>query len=510
MLEKPSRARPRRGMAVVLVLGLLSLTLALSYAMLRSQTITAQVQQNSRRPTSARLAAQAGLSVALRKMRETDWAGVDTAFHGDLDSFTSYDVAYTTGDANLTAASPDYTEFPFRVTVTSLGRAADPSNPTLVTTHRATAVVQLVRTKLNSPPSTWAALQNYTLYFWGDRTLSIDPGARIEGAVALQGMLDIYPTVPTNSSSRGRYLHDLSLMRIFGYGDHRPFNGNISLSTSRVDSSTRDLLNDYLGLSTTHLGSVNNSAPVTHPGTVTKYRLYPGGKEYTVPRIQNTYGSTLSNANLGPDPMTNPLGVFRSLGSLELGNNARITGTLIADSNSPLEFSGSNVAIQGYDLPPLRGATTPVQLPTLLARDTVNVETSSDSQIAGLAVAWDRVLVEAGAASTKFDIQGRLIAYDIDFERRTNWTTTNSWWTSRLNDFLDQLVGPLFPDFTRSYFFPTYLQQRYDLGYQPQLTVRPPAASVNYQWQDWSQPIYGKADSDPGLRWELISWRETR
>jgi hypothetical protein len=497
-------------MAIVLVLGLLSLTLALSYTMLRSQTATALVQHNAERPISARLAAQAGLSVALRKMREANWAGAETAFHGDLDSFTSYDVAYTTGDASLSAASPDFAEYPFRVTVISLGRAADPSNPTLVTTHRATAVVQLVRTKLNPPPANWAALQNYTLFYWGDRTLSIDPGARIEGAVNLQGMLELYPTVPAGASSRNRYLSDLSLMRIFGYGDQRPFTGSIALSASRVDSGTRDLLTDYLGVNLNYLSSVSNSAPLSHPGTITKYRLYPGGKEYTVPRIQSTYGSTLSNTSLGPDPLTNPLGVFRSSGALKIGSNVQITGTLLAESNSPLEFSGQGAAMQGYNLPPLRDATVPVQLPALLARDTVNVESASNSQITGLAIAWDRILVEAGSATTQFGIAGRLITYDLDFERRTNWSTSNGWWASRLNDFYDQLSGYLPPGTTRQYFFPTYLRQRDNLAYQPQLTVKPAASTVNYQWQDWSQPIYGKADQDPGLRWELISWKESR
>lgn len=509
MRRKPPKLTPRRGMAIVLVLGLLSITLALSYSMLRSQTVTAQVQSNAQRPPSARLAAQAGLSIALRKMREADWAGVDTAFHGELDSFTSYDVAYSTGDASLTAASPDFAEYPFRVTVVSLGHAVDPSNPSLETTHRAAAVVQLVRLKLNSPPANWAGLQNYTLYFWGDRTLSLDPGARIEGPINLQGMLEIYPTVPASSSPRNRYLNDLSLMRVFGYGDQRPFTGPVSLSSSRVDSNTRDQLTDNLGVNLNYLSTVSNSAPVTHPGAVTKYRLYPGGKEYPVPRLQSAYGSTLSNAALAPDPISNPLGVFRSSGSLEFGNNAQITGTLITDSNSPLGFSGAGAALQGYNLPPLRGETTPVQLPTLLARDTVNMESASDSQIAGLVVAWDRILVEAGSSATKLDISGRLIAYDIDFERRLNWSTLSGWWLSRLDDFYYQQTGILPTGTTRQYFFPTYLKQRDNLAYQPQLTVRPAATAVNYQWQDWSQPIYGKADQDPGLRWELVSWKES-
>lgn len=510
MQQRRKQRNLSRGMAVVLVLGLLSLTLALSYAMLRAQTVTAQVQQNAQRPAGARLAAQTGLAVALRKMRESDWAGADTAFHGDIDSLTSYDVAYVTGDASLTAASPDFAEYPFRITVTSVGSAVDPSNSSLATHYTATAVVQLVRLKLTPPPSIWTTLQNYTLYFWGDRTLSIDPGARIEGAVNLQGMLDIYPTVPTNSSSQSRYLSDLSLMRIFGYGDQRPFSGALTLSTSRVDSGTRSLLTNNLGLNLNYLTSYNNSAPLTHPGSVTSYRLYPGGKQYSTPRIQNTYGSTLSNATLGPDPVNNPLGVYRSAGSLTLGDNARITGTLIAESNSPLSIEGSNVALQGYALPPLRDATTPAQLPILLTAATIDVESGSQSQISGFVGAWDRILVEAGSESTALAIEGRIVTSEIDFERRTNWTTINGWWTSRLNDFLDQLSGSLPVGVLRYFFYPTYLQGKYGLSYQPQLTVKGPSASVNYQWQDWSQPIYQKGDGDVGLRWEVISWREGR
>jgi hypothetical protein len=268
------------------------------------------------------------------------------------------------------------------------------------------------------------------------------------------------------------------------------------------------LLDNNLGLTLNYLSSYSNVAPVTHPGTVTSYRLYPGGKQYSVPRIQDTYGSTLSNASLGPDPILNPLGVFRSSGSLSLADNAHIKGSLIAESSSPLVVSGSNIVLEGSDMPELRGATTPVQLPSLLSSDTVRIASSSQSQITGIAVAWSPVLIEAGTVSTSLSFQGRLLAYDLDFGRRTNWSTNNGYWTSGLNAFEGQQSSWTYG--LSSWFFPTYLKARDALPYEPQLQIKGPASPVAYQWQDWSQPIYVKADQDPGLRWELISWRESR
>ena len=56
-LRRASRNSRRRGMAVLLVLGLLAITLAVSYAALRTQGTTSNTARNAGRSLDARLAA---------------------------------------------------------------------------------------------------------------------------------------------------------------------------------------------------------------------------------------------------------------------------------------------------------------------------------------------------------------------------------------------------------------------------------------------------------------------
>jgi len=69
MTEQRDRANDgrRRGMALLMVLLLLSLTLGLSYAAMRSQATVSMIQRNSDRRASARQDAITGLSVALKR-----------------------------------------------------------------------------------------------------------------------------------------------------------------------------------------------------------------------------------------------------------------------------------------------------------------------------------------------------------------------------------------------------------------------------------------------------------
>ena len=52
------------------------------------------------------------------------------------------------------------------------------------------------------------------------------------------------------------------------------------------------------------------------------YKLYPGGKSYDVKRLQD-YGNPIQNLTLAPDPEFNPLGVYRTDGSLTVANNVQ-------------------------------------------------------------------------------------------------------------------------------------------------------------------------------------------
>ncbi len=147
MKRRTSKRPRRRGMTVILILGLLSITIALSYAMLRTQATSQQIQTNLNRRNDARQAAQTGLTVALRRMHEPNWPGVNVpvvGFYQDGSRYVVYYVVYETGDEKLSPADPDYDKFPYRVTLKSTGWVVTPGNSGINSMHTATAVVELV------------------------------------------------------------------------------------------------------------------------------------------------------------------------------------------------------------------------------------------------------------------------------------------------------------------------------------------------------------------------------
>src|SRR5437762_2148176 len=149
------RQRPR-GVAVVMVLGLLAITLAISYATLRGQGTTSQLARNSSRALDARVASQSGLAAALRKISENAWAGVSSTLRINVTNNSWYEVSFTTGDSKLTPTDASYSEYPFRLTIDSIGYAADPLNPAVQAQHHSRCTVQLVRKRIVAEPATWS------------------------------------------------------------------------------------------------------------------------------------------------------------------------------------------------------------------------------------------------------------------------------------------------------------------------------------------------------------------
>ena len=65
-----------------------------------------------------------------------------------------------TGDAKLGSGDPKYSEYPFRVTIDSIGYAADPTNTTIQAQHHSRCVVQLVRKLMTTEPAIWTSLSS--------------------------------------------------------------------------------------------------------------------------------------------------------------------------------------------------------------------------------------------------------------------------------------------------------------------------------------------------------------
>jgi hypothetical protein len=502
-------------MAVVLVLGLLALTLTLSYAMLRMEYQVEQSQTNISGLDKARLAAVTGISVALRQMHDGTWSGVNTTLHGTLSSGVSYDVGFATGDPSLTSSHPNYSEYPYRVTLSSVGTAADPAQPSAQVSYRVNAVAQLSRRQLNAAatPSRWSQLNTYTVYQWNSssspRDVPIELPCQIRGNACFEGTLRLAQAYPKYSNARERYLKDLKLFAQAGT-DYRPVSGTVALDNSRQSGGVTNELSDWLGVNVVGI-SGNSTVPLTFPAGVTSYQLFQGGKVYAIPRLQDVLITPAKNQVLAPDPVNNPLGIYRTDGSWNFMMGSRLTGTLLCENpTAVITLSGTNVQLAGVNLPNLEGSTASHQLPLALVKNDVVAASSSVSTITGLVIAWNQFTVSSGSKATVLTLTGRVFADGFGIGARTEWSTlTEAQWQLSYNNFLSQYDPLLFALGLSEQYYPRYMERApYLLAAAPKLNFIPPT-NLTYHWPNWSQPIYVKADGDAGLRWNLVSWNES-
>lgn len=732
-VHSPPRRFRRRGVSVLLVLALLAMTLALSYAMVRMDYNLERTQENYRQRGDARQAAYSGLSAALRRMQQSTWGGVGSTLAATFADGTSYSVTFTTGDSNLTSTSADYSDYPYRVTVTSTGTAITPGTAGTTSSHQVQAVARLVPRKLTDKPSTWSTLQDYTLYQWSSVSgdpLQLEPPCRVEGNVFAQnalslasdyppddlelpsaglidevtvlgkaltatqilnlynnsttvstlvagqsltpvarwrfnesagslvatdafsqfnGMYDgakpggspapvdggsgsasfdgvndhvhlgvvdapgteltillwvrpssfpssdgrllskatgpyaddqywavsnynyfgqrcvrfrvrtdtsgvdtltatnvslstgqwsflaatydgsnmkVYqngqlknqmsksgriPAAPTvfasigntpPASPRAKYLRDVRRMYDLAGVDWRPLTGSLTAPTTSTSSGNRSLVTDELGL-TWNNTSATGSAPLTHPGAVTTYRLYSGGPAYTIPSLP----SSLQNVTLGPDPITNPLGVFYRLGNLDVLDNVSIQGTVIinaADSTPDIEVYGKNVRFRPATLRALDGQATAEQLPTVIVKDDFRVYSGATGSLEGFAATWGEFGFPAGGQDTTFQVNGRVVASEFYVQARSEWDQWDSWWVNRHQEFMAQLSDP-----SAILFFPQWLATERNLAADPGIVVKPPASTTTFHWPTWTSPMFVAHPDDGGLRWEVLRLAES-
>lgn len=490
----PARPGLRSGAAVLVVLVVLSAALVLSYAVLQSQSTALQVQRNSGRSLEARQVATSGMLAAIRRMHQANWAGVDTTLSGAYGANGSYEVTFTTGDEQIVAGSADDARWPFRVTLVSRGTVTNPDNTALKSTYEIEAVVELVPRALAASPSEWASIRQHTVYQLANDDFRVEVPANIQGAVRLQSSLQLITSNSIgDSSSRTRYASDLNLMRNAGYPDYRPFTGSMRFPYWLNDSTTRSFLQTQLGVGTIDIALTSTSFPGSFSAP-TSYQLYAGGKSYTAQALS----SSVTNTTLQAAPRTNPLGIFVRNGSVELRSNTTVRGTLVASDR--VDINGSNITIEAVNLPDIEGATQPSRLPAIYAKNFFFKETAVGT-VRGAVVALEEFQAESGAQSSmNMTLTGRLVTRRVRIRGRNGWN--NASWGLMLTLFNLQfnLAGG-------TKYFPVYAHA---FGYQanPVVTIQPETISVTDHCPDPAQPIYVKAASDPGLRWELVRWTD--
>jgi len=485
-------SRQWHGVALVLVLLVICITLALSYAALRSQFTGLKIQGNAHRQISARQAAVTGLTMAIKRMHSGTWNGVDTTLSGTLGGGAGFEVAYTAGDPSLRPGHADYQDSPYRVTLVSTGSAADPDNPAAVATYRIRAVLRLAPRALAAEPSDWSKMQGYTVYQSKKYPFEVDIPCRLEGPVRIQGRLQIALHYPNDTEAWRRYLEDLNAMRPAGRPDYRPFNGPVSLPFSEQDWRDYYALTSRLGVTAVDVPASEAAADWVRPTGLASYQIYDGGPTYTIP----TVGATLEATTLEGDPLANPLGVYYRDGTVEIGDNVTIRGSLFCRDD--IRIKGTNVRFEPVGLPSLHGSEAGVRLPAATCRKFAVAPTAGGT-LTGLLAVFEKLEIEKSPDTVAFAVQGRVVAREFYVKERQPWETLN--WGPYYGDFRQQLDAGGEP------YFPVWMGTR-GRDPKPLLTVKPDSASIRYHWHYPGNRIYVPHPDDDGLRWDLWEWTE--
>ncbi len=329
------------------------------------------------------------------------------------------------------------------------------------------------------------------------------------GSTSVTGTIDTDATAEVfigdnpPGSPRTRYLRDLEAAHVAGEADYRPLSGPVYLDTDANDELTLSLLQDDLGAAPTEHVTASR-VPASHPGAVTDYQLYPGGLFYSVVRIAT---GALANQTLEPDVLTNPLGVFYRNGTLSLGDNTTVRGTIISKDKHDVYFLGGNLKIDPVLLPEIGGLAATVQLPVVISGDDIHADDNVQGEINGLLFARRKFWQRDELGENRFlTITGKVLADEIKLLGRDSWKLDADTWQSRLSQFTSQSAAGLLSGVLA--YFPGWLEDGHQQWIQPVLTIRPESAPVSYHWQDWSQPLFVPHPDDPGLRWDLLEWTD--
>ena len=523
-LRVARRPLSRRGVALVLVLALLAITLGFSYALLRSHTTDHELERNQSRKTDARTAAQAGIAVAMRKLFDGTWAGADTSFAGGLttDKLQGFTVSYTTGDSELTSTSADWSEYPFRVTIVSKGYSIDPTTAASRAEYSIRVVVQLIRRRLNTNQATTTGLGSASIYQSGSDDVTIQHPIRLNDNVYIQGEIEFSHSYPQayGSTAYMTFFEDIyDMYNDFGW-DYRPFGGRLYTPSSRQPNSgdVVRVLDAQLHVPRTDI-AISSTAPVPTISTFSGYRLYDKGKTYpgqavtVAPDSLDVVPSAeylISGAAYAADPQTNPLGIFTSTqGSVGFGSSTSFQGMLIAygsGSASDVHIGGTNVTIQGPTLPALSGDTTSYRLPAIVANDDVRVYDGTSRTINGWVVCEDEFELDSGSASSTVTVTGGVFCRKLALEGRSSWVQSETNWGTAFSTWNSTIVKV-----GQNIYFPGWLNNNrssWGIYLTPRLIFNATPSGVTNHVPDFAQPIYVPHSEDGGLRWDVVKWQE--
>ncbi|QDT38973.1 hypothetical protein [Stratiformator vulcanicus] len=346
-----ARERSRRGVALLIVMIAVSASLVLTLTFMQSQTVSVSISENLDHGRSALDAARTGAAAAFALMQSPEWEGVATPLTGTLGADTSGTISYT-----VTYHRVDPTDTLAALAAALLVEARStgtftPTDATRAPIEKTVTFVAELKPRLPGRtigagddaalddlapwPTDWGTIQDYTITARGVGAdpLAIEPRTGVSGDVFLSGSTVIFDT---SNGSHWRTARDEILSSI---GEEYVAGGNrVSphpiLGTLYFESSPSGTVQSELTTLGVPWSQVDAPSPPSFDVAVfaNSYHLYEGGFEYTPISV----GSSVSNQTYEPTA-ANPLGIVYRSGSVSLGSDVTVIGTVVATGDVRLD-----------------------------------------------------------------------------------------------------------------------------------------------------------------------------
>ena len=162
-----------------------------------------------------------------------------------------------------------------------------------------------------------------------------------------------------------------------------------------------------------------------------------------------------------------------------------------------VELRGRNIDLAPLDLPCANPDDKACQLPTMIVADDMVVYANSNANIRGFIYLQDEFTVQNSHTNIDLTVEGKLVSKGFKIPPAYDWQSTTI--LTALYNFRRQSDVAYFPD---------WLETRHNLPAKPPIVIKPDSSDPDYQWHDWSQPLFQLPVDPNASMWEVVGWTE--
>ena len=349
----------RHGMSLVMVMVTVSTSLILTMGFMRTQTVQLQLSENVAQQDYALQAAQSGAAVALKRMSEPDWKGIESSFSGIFQQNSAGRSSYTVtfhphSEESSDAETSFHPSLYLKIKSRGIWQSLTDKTRTVFRTVEVLVHLQPRVTPRDGTnyavaatvpnPNDYDAIQQYSVFASStSHSLVLDPGDRVEGKVFVGENIRLFLDPSWKSKVREAFLESIGQDLVSSDGNQRyphPVAGHVTHVRSMSKRMASDL--KLLRVASTQVDRIPVFPREIGLSEWKNYRLYEGGPVYqAVPLAGYLKGKSYHPTE------RNPLGVFYVDGNCTIADDVTIVGTLLCTGK--ISILGKDVTLTSFN-----------------------------------------------------------------------------------------------------------------------------------------------------------------